>query len=140
MLEASQDGKAEGSLQDIRIDENGIIFLAFSNGVSEPMGRLGVVAFVNDQGLKKMGDNVYSLGTNALGGENRVLSGNPILGWNNEGNLKFGQIKHKYLETSNVDVGNALTNLILYQRGYSMNAKAFNTGDDLVKEAIALKK
>ncbi|ETD26657.1 flagellar hook-basal body complex protein [Helicobacter canis] len=140
MLEASQDGKAEGSLKDIRIDENGIIFLAFSNGVSEPMGRLGVVAFVNDQGLKKMGDNVYSLGTNALGGENRILSGNPILGWNNEGNLKFGQIKHKYLETSNVDVGNALTNLILYQRGYSMNAKAFNTGDDLVKEAIALKK
>ena len=140
MLEASQDGKAEGSLKDIRIDENGIIFLAFSNGVSEPMGRLGVVAFVNDQGLKKMGDNVYSLGTNALGGQNRVLSGNPILGWNNEGNLKFGQIKHKYLETSNVDVGNALTNLILYQRGYSMNAKAFNTGDDLVKEAIALKK
>lgn len=140
MLEASQDGKAEGSLKDIRIDENGIIFLAFSNGVSEPMGRLGVVAFVNDQGLKKMGDNVYSLGTNALGGQNRILSGNPILGWNNEGNLKFGQIKHKYLETSNVDVGNALTNLILYQRGYSMNAKAFNTGDDLVKEAIALKK
>lgn len=140
MLEASQDGKAEGSLKDIRIDENGIIFLAFSNGVSEPMGRLGVVAFVNDQGLKKLGDNVYSLGTNALGGENRILSGNPILGWNNEGNLKFGQIKHKYLETSNVDVGNALTNLILYQRGYSMNAKAFNTGDDLVKEAIALKK
>lgn len=140
LLEASQDGKAEGSLKDIRIDENGIIFLAFSNGVSEPMGRLGVVAFVNDQGLKKMGDNVYSLGTNALGGENRILSGNPILGWNNEGNLKFGQIKHKYLETSNVDVGNALTNLILYQRGYSMNAKAFNTGDDLVKEAINLKK
>lgn len=140
MLEASQDGKAEGSLKDIRIDENGIIFLAFSNGVSEPMGRLGVVAFVNDQGLKKMGDNVYSLGTNALGGQNRVLSGNPILGWSDDGNLKFGQIKHKYLETSNVDVGNALTNLILYQRGYSMNAKAFNTGDDLVKEAIALKK
>ena len=140
MLEASQDGKAEGSLKDIRIDENGIIFLAFSNGVSEPMGRLGVVAFVNDQGLKKMGDNVYSLGTNALGGQNRVLSGNPILGWSDDGNLKFGQIKHKYLETSNVDVGNALTNLILYQRGYSMNAKAFNTGDDLVEEAIALKK
>lgn len=140
MLEATQDGKAEGSMQDIRIDENGIIFLAFSNGVSEPMGRIGVAAFVNDQGLKKMGDNVFTMGTNALGGEGRILSGNPILGWNEDGNLKFGQIKHKYLETSNVDVGNSLTNLILYQRGYSMNAKAFTTGDDLIKEAIALKK
>ncbi|WP_288644357.1 flagellar basal body rod C-terminal domain-containing protein, partial [uncultured Helicobacter sp.] len=99
-----------------------------------------VVAFVNDQGLKKNGDNVYSMQTSNLNGQDRILSGNPILGWNEEGNLKFGQIKHKYLETSNVDVGNALTNLILFQRGYSMNAKAFSTGDDLVKEAIALKK
>lgn len=140
LLEMSQDGKAEGDLQDIRIDENGIIFLAFSNGVSEPMGRIGVVAFVNDQGLKKNGDNVYSMQTSNLNGQDRILSGNPILGWNEEGNLKFGQIKHKYLETSNVDVGNALTNLILFQRGYSMNAKAFSTGDDSVKEAIALKK
>ncbi|OBV29096.1 hypothetical protein BKN38_08545 [Helicobacter sp. CLO-3] len=141
LLESSQDGKAEGDLKDIRIDENGIIFLAFSNGISEPMGRLGVAAFVNDQGLKKDGGNVFSMTTSNLNGQNRVLSGNPILGWNSDdGNLKFGQIKHKYLETSNVDVGNALTNLIMYQRGYSMNAKAFSAGDDMVKEAIGLKR
>ncbi len=140
LLESTQDGKAQGNLKDVRIDENGIIYLAFSNGMSEPKWRNGVVAFVNDQGLKKEGDNVYTMATNSLNGQDRTLSGNPILGWNDEGNLKFGQIKHKYLETSNVDVGNSLTNLILFQRGYSMNAKAFSTGDDLIKEAIALKK
>ena len=140
ILEISQDGKAEGLLKEVRIDDNGIIFLAFSNGITEPMGRIGIVAFINDQGLKKLGDNVYMMSTNTLNGQTRTLSGNPILGWGENGNLKFGQIKHKYLETSNVDVGNSLTNLILFQRGYSMNAKAFTTGDDLIKEAIALKK
>lgn len=140
LLEISQDGKAEGLLKEVRIDDNGIIFLAFSNGITEPMGRIGIVAFINDQGLKKLGDNVYMMSTNTLNGQARTLSGNPILGWGENGNLKFGQVKHKYLETSNVDVGNSLTNLILFQRGYSMNAKAFTTGDDLIKEAIGLKK
>jgi len=50
LLETSQDGKPQGNLKDVRIDDNGIIFLSFSNGVYEPMGRIGIAAFVNDQG------------------------------------------------------------------------------------------
>ena len=75
-------------------------------------------------------------------GDNKMLSGAPILGWGeeNQAQLKFGKVMHKYLESSNTDITNALTNLILMQRGYSMNAKAFGTGDDLIKEAINLKK
>ncbi len=138
LIDVDQDGRAQGELKNVRIDENGIIFLAFSNGVNEPMGRVGIAAFSNDQGLKKHGDNLFSIERN--GTTNTAPSGNPILGWNEKGDLRFGQIKYKLLETSNVDVGNALTNLVLFQRGYSMNAKAFSTGDDLIKEAIALKK
>lgn len=141
LTQVSQDGKPEGSLREIRVDGSGIIYLAFSNGVTEAMGRVGIAAFVNDQGLKKVGGNLLEMASNTVNGENKLLSGNPILGWNDEdGTLKFGKVLYKNLETSNVDVGNALTNLILMQRGYSMNAKAFTTGDDLIKEAINLKK
>ncbi|PAF44014.1 flagellar hook-basal body complex protein [Helicobacter sp. 11S02596-1] len=141
LTQVTQNGKPEGSLKEIRVDENGIIYLAFSNGAMEPMGRVGIAAFVNDQGLKKIGGNLFEMTSTTLNGNNKLLSGNPILGWDEEnGMLKFGKVMYKYLETSNVDVGNALTNLILMQRGYSMNAKAFSTGDDLIKEAINLKK
>ncbi|PAF53630.1 flagellar hook protein FlgE [Helicobacter sp. 13S00482-2] len=140
LIQITQDGKPEGSLREIRVDGNGIIYLAFSNGVSEAMGRVGIAAFVNDQGLRKVGGNLLEMTSNTVNGENKLLSGNPILGWNEDGILKFGKVMYKNLETSNVDVGNALTNLILMQRGYSMNAKAFSTGDDLIKEAINLKK
>lgn len=141
LTQVSQDGKPEGSLREIRVDSSGVIYLAFSNGVTEAMGRVGIAAFVNDQGLKKVGGNLLEMASNTVNGENKLLSGNPILGWNDEdGSLKFGKVLYKNLETSNVDVGNALTNLILMQRGYSMNAKAFTTGDDLIKEAINLKK
>lgn len=141
LTQVSQDGKSEGSLREVRVDSSGVIYLAFSNGVTEAMGRVGIAAFVNDQGLKKVGGNLLEMASNTVNGENKLLSGNPILGWNDEdGSLKFGKVLYKNLETSNVDVGNALTNLILMQRGYSMNAKAFTTGDDLIKEAINLKK
>ena len=43
-------------------------------------------------------------------GQTKTLSGNPILGWNDDNvKLKFGKITHKYLETSNVDVGVSTT-------------------------------
>lgn len=143
LLKSESDGKKEGRLSGVSIDENGIIQLNFDNGVSTPMGRIGIAAFSNDQGLHKVGGNLFELKqTTDNNGDNKILSGAPILGWDGDGDgrLKFGRVMHKYLETSNTDVTSALTNLILMQRGYSMNAKALSTGDDLIKEAINLKR
>ena len=137
---SEQDGSPAGVLEETSIDDNGVIFLKFSNGRQEAMGRIGIMAFTNDQGLSKAGGNLYGLETTLVGGEKMLRSGKPILGWDESGKLKFGTIKHHYLETSNVDVGSALTELILMQRGYSMNAKSFTTGDEMIKEAINLKK
>lgn len=140
ILEYSQNGNAMGILEGTYIDESGVIFLNFSNGKQEAMGRIGIVAFSNDQGLSKMGGNLFGLETTLIGGEKQSKSGKPILGWGETGRLTLGNIKQGYLETSNVEVGNALTELILMQRGYSMNAKSFTTGDEMIKEAINLKK
>lgn len=135
-----QDGKDRGTVQNVRINDNGVITLAFSNGQQEAIGRVGLVAFANDQGLKKVGGNLFGLDPRTVNGQEQLISGNPKLIWGEDSNLKQGKIMQGYVESSNVDVGNALTNLILMQRGYSMNAKAFNTGDDLTKEAINLKR
>ena len=139
ILQTEQDGRSEGHLQDLRIDRDGIIFLSFTNGAFEAMGRVGISAFVNDQGLKKVGGNLFEMSEIVSGGDTYISSGKPLLGWSGQ-HLRFGSVLYKHLETSNVDVGSALTDLIVMQRGYSMNAKAFTTGDDLIKEAINLKR
>lgn len=141
VLDVNKDGTQKGELTHIGIDNNGIINLSFSNGVTEKMGRVGVVAFVNDQGLQKVGGNLFEMSSYLINGEESLpASGKPLIGWDEKGELRFGQILHKYLETSNVNPADAMTDLIIYQRGYSMNAKAFTTGDDLIKEAINLKR
>ena len=143
LLKTDTDGKPEGKFTDLKIDQDGIIRLHFDNGQDTAIGRIGIAAFVNDQGLRNVGGNLFEIAQSVGNdGAAKSLSGNAILGWDekSKGHLKFGKILHHYLETSNTDVTNALTNLILMQRGYSMNAKAFSTGDDLMKEAINLKK
>jgi flagellar hook protein FlgE len=105
------------------------------------MGRVGLAAFVNDQGVQKVGGNMFQMTSISVnGGQPVYSSGAPILAWDETGQLKFGKVLDSMLETSNVDIGAALTELIVLQRGYSFNAKAFTTGDELIKEAIGLKK
>lgn len=141
VLDLDKDGTQKGELAHIGIDNDGIINLSFSNGITEKMGRVGVVAFVNDKGLQKVGGNLFEMAGYLKDGEDALpASGAPLIGWDEKGALRFGQILHKYLETSNVNPADAMTDLIVYQRGYSMNAKAFTTGDDLIKEAINLKR
>lgn len=139
--ESTQDGSQIGRLKDISVDSNGRIMLAFTNGRTEAMGRVGIAAFVNDQGLQKVGGNMFQMTSISYnGGEPTYPSGAPILAWDKSGDLKFGRVMDNMLETSNVDIGSALTELIILQRGYSFNAKAFTTGDELIKEAIGLKR
>ena len=75
-------------------------------------------------------------------GQTIVVSGPPLMAWNENGyaNLKYGKVMDHMLETSNVDTGTALTDLIVYQRGYQMSSKAISTADQLMQEAIGLKK
>ncbi|WP_300955732.1 flagellar basal body rod C-terminal domain-containing protein, partial [Helicobacter rodentium] len=126
----------------IVIDENGIIMVNFTNGKLEPIGRFGIAAFVNDQGLSKVGGNLFQMNARRINGETAVVSGPPILAWEEGGlaKLKFGRVLDHMLETSNVDTGTALTDLIVYQRGYQMSAKSITTADQLMQEAIQLKR
>ncbi len=138
----SQDGVEEGIMKDIVINDDGIIMVNFSNGKIESVGRFGIAAFVNDQGLSKVGGNLFELNIRTINGVTSVVSGEPLLAWNEGGlaGLKFGRVLDKMLETSNVDTGTALTDLIVFQRGYQMSAKSITTADELMKEAIGLKR
>lgn len=138
----NQDGTEAGIMKEVIIDENGIIMVNFTNGKLEPIGRFGIAAFVNDQGLSKVGGNLFQMNARTINGQTAVVSGPPLLAWEEDGiaRLKFGKVLDHMLETSNADTGTALTDLIVYQRGYQMSAKSITTADQLMQEAIQLKR
>ncbi|MDE5603462.1 MAG: flagellar hook-basal body complex protein [Helicobacter sp.] len=138
----TQDGAPEGILKEIVINDQGIILANFTNNKIEALGRFGIAAFVNDQGLSKVGGNLLEMNIRLRNGEASIVSGPPLLAWEDKGyaNLKYGRVLDHMLETSNVDTGTALTDLIIYQRGYQMSAKSITTADQLMQEAIGLKR
>lgn len=137
-----KDGSPEGRLADVSIDSSGIINLSFTNGKFEAMGRVGMADFINNQGLSKIQGNLFQMVQQSFnGGQPQSISGMPIVMWDETtGQLKSSSVMQGMLESSNVDLTVALTELIIMQRGYSANAKSVTTGDEMLKEAIQLKR
>ncbi len=125
----SQDGFTGGDLVGIRIDQTGTLIGSFSNGHSFGLAQIGMAKFTNNEGLASEGGNVFSQTAN---------SGDPIIG--TAATAGRGFIQSSALETSNVDLSRALTQLIIIQRGFQANAKTITTSDQLLQTLIQLKR
>jgi flagellar hook protein FlgE len=134
-----QDGVGAGVLEDVRINEDGLIVLNFTNNKQEVFGRVGLVKFPNDQGLRKIGNNLFEQAPSLFNGAGSKPSGDIIMGWNENGKLTTSRIMQNKLEKSNTDLSESLTNLIIYQRAYAANSKSITTSDEMVQRAINLK-
>jgi flagellar basal-body rod protein FlgG len=107
--------------REITINRSGEI-LAYVQGDAEPqnLGQLTLSVFVNEAGLEAIGDNLF---------RETPASGQPQDGI--PGQAGFGTIRQRYLESSNVNVVQEITDLISAQRAYEMNSKVVETGDEM---------
>ena len=116
----SQDGKAVGQLQGVSVGADGIVTASFSNGDTQPLGKVALANFSNPAGLRQLGNSYWS---------STGVSGEPIAGAAGEkglGNLMSGTI-----ERSNVDITEELVGLIAAQRNFQANAKALDTASQI---------
>lgn len=126
------DGYAPGVLkqgmQNMSIDQNGVIVGTFTNGITMPMGKIAMGNVVNEAGLQDMGNNLWAVSNN---------SGTLTIGAPNVGGR--GAFKSGALELSNADLSLSLTNLIVIQRGYQANSKTITTSDTMLNTLLQLK-
>ncbi len=85
------------------------------------VGQLSISTFPNEAGLESTGDNLY-LETPASGA---ATSSTP-------GSTGFGSVLQGFLETSNVNAVEEISNLISAQRAYEMNSKVIKTSDEML--------
>lgn len=106
----------------VSINTSGEVQVKLS-GQAQPqtVGQLDLVTFFNEAGLESIGDNLM-LETPA--------SGTPTAGV--PGQAGFGTIRQGYLENSNVNPVQEITNLIAAQRAYEMNSKVITTADEML--------
>ena len=95
----------------------------------QQVGQVEIVNFINPAGLHSSGDNLF-LETGA--------SGAPIIGIAGQDGL--GQIKQGFVEMSNVQLVEEMTELITGQRAYEANSKAITTSDAMLQTTNELKR
>ncbi|MAM24638.1 MAG: flagellar basal body rod protein FlgG, partial [Rhodobacteraceae bacterium] len=111
--------------KSVDISEQGIV-TAFVENDPNPveLGQLSLATFINEPGMRAVGDN-FLLATEASG-EAQVL---------NPGDPGAGLIHQGFLEASNVNVIQQITDLISAQRAYEMNSKSIETADQMLSSA-----
>ena len=124
----AQDGYTGGTLNGLRIDQSGKIIGSFTNGHSMALAQVSMATFTNNNGLEKLGGNVWGETAN---------SGGPVIGAASTGSR--GKINASTLEMSNVDLSHAFTQLIVIQRGYQANSKTITTSDTMLNTLLQLK-
>jgi len=83
------------------------------------VGQIQLANFVNPQGLQPLGGNLFAA-TNA--------SGNAVTGLPQANGL--GSVNQNYLESSNVDVVQAMVNMISAERAYQLGTQAASAVDN----------
>ncbi len=128
----SKDGYPTGELINYDIREDGQIVAAFDNGKSTPIAKIPIYHFQNDQGLHKVTPTIYEPTQN---------SGEPKFYKDKNGKIvEESKILSKTLETSNVQLSESLTRLIVMQKAFDANAKSITTSDQMIQKAINMKK
>ena len=123
-----QDGRATGNFENMFIENSGQVIAQFTNGDTRTIAQLAMATFKNPTGLEKAGGNSYL---------ETASSGNVTIdsALNSNSSIVSGA-----LEMSNVDLANEFTDMIVSQRGFQASTKVVSTTDQILEEAINLKR
>ena len=131
-LSVAKNGKSEGLLHEYTMSDSGDILAVFDNGDIATVAKVALYHFQNNQGLSKASENTYQATAN---------SGDPIFYTNADGEIIYGAVIRNYtLEMSNVDLGVSLTDMIVMQKMFDASSKSITTADEMIKNAINLKR
>lgn len=124
----SVDGHQAGDFVDFQIGTSGEIVVNYSNGEKQTIAQVVLADFANTSGLQQNGNNTWL---------ETPQSGTPVFGA--PGNGSLGSITGGALESSNVDLGNEMINMIVYQRNYQSNSQTIKTQSELLQTLVNLR-
>jgi flagellar hook protein FlgE len=123
----SQNGVAAGQINQVSLQNGGVLVANYSNGEQLTIGQLAVASISNPQSLTAVGNNNLSAS---------AATGDATIGTANTGSR--GQIVAGALESSTVDISQEFTSLLTFERGYQANSRVITVSDQLLQETVNL--
>jgi flagellar hook protein FlgE len=128
VLASEQDGYGAGELANMAVNTDGSIQGFYTNGQVQTLGQLGIANFVNEAGLREVGNNLWTETPNSGARTITVGAQNP----------RVGEVFGGALESSNVEIAEEFVRLIEAQRGFQANARVISTTDAVLSELVNL--
>lgn len=125
-----QNGSPSGRLYDESFDENGVLWGSYTNGHNRALYKLAIADFVAPNSLDAISGNLFR--ENEFSGKASVRD----LESQSEGTT----IVVGSLESSNVDMADEFTRMMMVQKAYSMASTNFRTVDEMMQVASNLKR
>lgn len=122
------NGQKEGAPDGLHFNNEGVLSASFENGEFRDIAQIALGTFSNEQGLRKIGQNLYITGKN---------SGQASIG--KPGVEERGEIRSSSIEMSNVDVSQEFIEMMKTQKSYGASAKAYGAIDEMIKTTINMK-
>ncbi len=116
----SQDGYTAGEFKSIKLTEDGRINANYSNGRSIPVSSISLATFPSTNNLAKTDGGAF---------RETSASGDPVYS-------TFGAIVSNALESSNTDIADEFSKLIITQQAYAANTRIVSTGDKMMQETL----
>jgi flagellar basal-body rod protein FlgG len=121
------EGYEEVNHQSITVTGDGEL-LSIKDGAAETVGRITLFIPENPNSMLHLGEGMFL-----------PQAGAEVLNSQNSGD-SIGMIHSGFLEGSNADITKAMTEMIVTQRSYSLNAEAVRSTDDLMRLVNELKR
>jgi flagellar hook protein FlgE len=125
-----QDGYLVGRLDNTYFDNTGMLIGSYSNGETRNLAKLASVRFMAENNLEARGGNMFER-TQAAG----AMMINGI-----DSQMGRTQLIVGALESSNVDLADQFSKMIITQRAYTSSATVLRTADEMTMAARDLKR
>ena len=124
----TQDGVPAGSFTGLTTNTNGDLIANYSNGQNQTLARVPVVTFADPNALQRQ---------NGQGFTQTTSSGSALAQDANSNGA--GALVTNSVESSNVDIAQEFSKLIVAQRAYSANTKMVTTADQMLQDTLNMK-
>lgn len=129
-LDGLGTGRRLGKMTQVSVQNNGMIYAAYDNGMTRLLGQIATAEFANPSGLEKEGDNLYSA----------TMNSGDFDGIGTDVTANGGYMSTGQLEMSNVDLSAEFTEMITTQRGFQANSRIITVSDTMLEELTNLKR
>lgn len=123
-------GRRNGAMIGLSVQQNGMIYASYDNGMTKLLGQIATAKFANASGLEKMADNLYAA----------TLNSGQFDGIGVDITAEGDYMSTGQLEMSNVDLSSEFTEMITTQRGFQANSRIITVSDTLLEELTNLKR